>query len=39
MKDAFVSKITDVTSAQAEINDLETVKGAFVDGKLETVSF
>ena len=39
MKDAFVSKITDVTSAQAEINDLETIKGAFVDGKLEIVPF
>ena len=34
-KDAFVSRMVDITGAQAEITDVETVRGAFVNGKLE----
>jgi uncharacterized YigZ family protein len=34
-KDIFQSRITDITGAKAEICDVETVRGAFVDGKLE----
>jgi len=34
-KEMFQSRITDITGAKAEIDDIETVRGAFVDGKLE----
>ena len=34
-KEAFENRMTDITGAQAEITDMETVRGAFVNGRLE----